>query len=53
MSSLMNRYQYRDRNADGYPLIISLSFLCFEQGSQDILQTATKDVRRDFLFLRQ
>jgi hypothetical protein len=36
----MNRYQNYDRNVDGDPAIINLSFLNFEQGSKEIPQTA-------------
>lgn len=37
---IMSRYQNYDRNADGDPAIISLSFLNFEQGGEEIPHNA-------------
>lgn len=40
IQGIMNRFQKHDLNGDGDPAIISLSFLNFEQGSEEIPQTA-------------
>ena len=39
IQGIMNRYQNYDRNANGDPAIISLNFLNFELGSEEIPHT--------------